>query len=55
MQLSMFLYVPEDFTITQSFGGWRFILSALAIFAYGTLDAIDGKQARRTNSCSPLG
>lgn len=34
---------------------WCSALFALALFIYQTLDAIDGKQARRTNSSSPLG
>ncbi|KFQ39099.1 Cholinephosphotransferase 1, partial [Mesitornis unicolor] len=34
---------------------WACILSALGLFIYQSLDAIDGKQARRTNSSSPLG
>jgi phosphatidylglycerophosphate synthase len=34
---------------------WVLILCALGLFIYQTLDAIDGKQARRTNSSSPLG
>ena len=32
-----------------------FILNAITLFAYQTLDALDGKQARRTGSSSPLG
>ena len=31
------------------------ILSGFAIFWYQTLDAIDGKHARNTDNCSPLG
>ncbi|KAK4011968.1 hypothetical protein OUZ56_021071 [Daphnia magna] len=34
---------------------WAALLCAAGIFIYQTLDAIDGKQARRTNSSSPLG
>uniref|UniRef100_A0A6A7G5F1 Cdp-alcohol phosphatidyltransferase n=1 Tax=Hirondellea gigas TaxID=1518452 RepID=A0A6A7G5F1_9CRUS len=34
---------------------WVYGLSAYCVFMYQTLDAIDGKQARRTNSSSPLG
>lgn len=30
-------------------------MSAVGLFLYQSLDAIDGKQARRTNSSSPLG
>ena len=32
-----------------------FVLCAAGLFIYQTLDAIDGKQARRTNTASPLG
>ncbi|XP_026748261.1 cholinephosphotransferase 1 isoform X4 [Galleria mellonella] len=35
--------------------GWSFALCALGVFIYQSLDAIDGKQARRTGSQSPLG
>eukprot|EP00794_Sanderia_malayensis_P012172 gene12172-13428_t len=31
------------------------IICLIGLFIYQTLDAIDGKQARRTGSCSPLG
>ncbi|CAF1041875.1 unnamed protein product [Rotaria sordida] len=34
---------------------WIYFLTALGLFIYQSLDAIDGKQARRTNSQSPLG
>uniref|UniRef100_A0A915KXH8 Uncharacterized protein n=1 Tax=Romanomermis culicivorax TaxID=13658 RepID=A0A915KXH8_ROMCU len=34
---------------------WTFFLCALTIIVYQTLDGLDGKQARRTNSSSPLG
>lgn len=34
---------------------WANILSILGILIYQTLDALDGKQARRTGSSSPLG
>lgn len=34
---------------------WSCFLCALGLFVYQSLDAIDGKQARRTNSSSPLG
>ena len=35
--------------------GWCLLFCSLGLFAYQSLDAIDGKQARRTNSSSPLG
>lgn len=31
------------------------MLCGLGLFIYQSLDALDGKQARRTNTCSPLG
>lgn len=34
---------------------WAFLLCAIGLFIYQSLDAIDGKQARRTDSSSPLG
>lgn len=34
---------------------WACALCALGVFIYQSLDAIDGKQARRTGSQSPLG
>ena len=34
---------------------WTLLLAALGLFAYQTLDAIDGKQARRTGTVSPMG
>jgi ethanolaminephosphotransferase len=35
--------------------GWVWVYAAIALFAYQTLDALDGKQARRTKSGSALG
>lgn len=34
---------------------WAYLQAALGLFVYQTLDATDGKQARRTGSSSPLG
>lgn len=34
---------------------WCYLLCAVGLFIYQSLDAIDGKQARRTNTSSPLG
>lgn len=34
---------------------WAYLMCAVGLFIYQSLDAIDGKQARRTNSSSPLG
>ncbi|KAF8288390.1 putative choline/ethanolamine phosphotransferase (CEPT) [Trypanosoma cruzi] len=34
---------------------WVWYYAAAALFIYQTLDAVDGKQARRTQTCGPLG
>lgn len=34
---------------------WAMVVAAITLFMYQTLDNLDGKQARRTNSSSPLG
>jgi len=34
---------------------WSLYLCGIGLFIYQSLDAIDGKQARRTNSSTPLG
>ncbi len=34
---------------------WIFLWNGIAILVYQTLDNMDGRQARRTDSCSPLG
>jgi len=34
---------------------WASFLCGFGLFVYQSLDAIDGKQARRTGSSSPLG
>ncbi|VDN13330.1 unnamed protein product [Dibothriocephalus latus] len=39
----------------QKFWSWSLILAAVCVFVYQTLDALDGKQARKTDTSSPLG
>ncbi|NWS42892.1 CHPT1 Cholinephosphotransferase, partial [Probosciger aterrimus] len=50
--LPLIAYCPSA---TEQAPFWAYILGALGLFIYQSLDAIDGKQARRTNSSSPLG
>ncbi|XP_030071274.1 cholinephosphotransferase 1 [Microcaecilia unicolor] len=50
--LLLIYYCP---TATEEAPFWAFLLCAVGLFTYQSLDAIDGKQARRTNSSSPLG
>jgi len=47
--------LPYDYTLEEKLPSWCFFFAAACIWAYSTLDAIDGKQARRTKSSSPLG
>ncbi|XP_068133068.1 cholinephosphotransferase 1 isoform X1 [Hyperolius riggenbachi] len=42
-------------TATEEAPAWALLLCAIGLFVYQSLDAVDGKQARRTNSSSPLG
>ena len=48
----MVYYSP---TLDQEAPSWVYLLAAVCVFLYQTLDAIDGKQARRTGTSSPLG
>jgi len=50
--LILIYYSPD---CQQEVPGWACYMCALGLFVYQSLDAIDGKQARRTNSSSPLG
>ncbi|KAG5677432.1 hypothetical protein PVAND_007190 [Polypedilum vanderplanki] len=49
------LYYNPDGKDTNSPPRWTYLVCALGLFIYQSLDAIDGKQARRTNTSSPLG
>lgn len=42
-------------TATEQAPCWVYVACAVGLFIYQSLDAIDGKQARRTNSSTPLG
>lgn len=53
--LSYSITLVYDWTMEGDVPNWCFIIIAIGIFLYSTLDAIDGKQARRTSSSSPLG
>jgi len=46
------IYTPH---LTEPVPRWVCFISAILIFLYQTLDNVDGKQARRTGSSSPLG
>ncbi|XP_076450716.1 cholinephosphotransferase 1-like [Babylonia areolata] len=48
----MIYYSPDA---KSDIPAWTLVVAALGLFIYQSLDAIDGKQARRTKSSSPLG
>ncbi|KAL3690902.1 hypothetical protein R1sor_004553 [Riccia sorocarpa] len=50
--LLSYIYSP---TLGEAAPAWVYFLHGLLLFLYQTFDAVDGKQARRTNSSSPLG
>ncbi|GIY64380.1 hypothetical protein CDAR_12371 [Caerostris darwini] len=50
--LILMYYSPDA---QQEPPSWAFLLCAAGLFVYQSLDACDGKQARRTGSSSPLG
>ena len=53
----MYLYNPnlESFPFGVEIPRWVFFLNGSCMLIYQTLDNMDGKQARRTGSSSPLG
>ncbi|XP_030641094.1 choline/ethanolaminephosphotransferase 1-like [Chanos chanos] len=50
--LILVYYCP---TATEQAPQWAYVACAVGLFIYQSLDAIDGKQARRTHSSTPLG
>ncbi|PVU97851.1 hypothetical protein BB561_000243 [Smittium simulii] len=46
------IYSPD---LSNNAPGWVYITQGIFFWIYGTLDAIDGKQARRTGQSGPLG
>jgi len=49
------ILIQYDVSMSQVLPAYLLFLQGFAIFWYQTLDAIDGKQARKTDNCSPLG
>ena len=47
--------VVHDPTMSVLLPSWCYVLGSFSIFFYQTMDAVDGKQARRTGASSPLG
>lgn len=42
-------------TLKEAAPPWVYLANLVLLFIYQTLDAVDGKQARRTNTATPLG
>ncbi len=55
MSLSYFIMLFFDCSLTEDVPSWTYFFAGICIFIYQTLDACDGKQARKTKSSSPLG
>ena len=54
--IAAFLYLMSyDMSLSSVLPSSVLFLNGFAVFWYQTLDAVDGKQARRTDNCSPLG
>ncbi len=50
----MCLYITK-FSLLLQAPQWSYLLFVVGLFIYQSLDAVDGKQARRTQSATPLG
>lgn len=50
-----YLIIFMDPSLEERFPAWVYFIAALGVFLHQTLDAIDGKQARRIKASSPLG
>ena len=55
MFLGVVMSLMNDYTFQKQAPPWMCIAFAFFMWAYSTFDNIDGKQARKTNSSSPLG
>jgi ethanolaminephosphotransferase len=53
--ISFTLVMRHDPTLMTDVPAWMPLVHASAVFFYQTMDALDGKQARRTGSSSPMG
>jgi ethanolaminephosphotransferase len=53
--LLMWYYSPQFDSSVDDIPRWIFFYNAIAMLVYQTLDNMDGRQARRTGSSSPMG
>lgn len=55
MLSTLVVLVVHDPHLINMSPSWTYIYYSISLWIYSTLDNVDGKQARRTNSSSPLG
>lgn len=53
--LTIAIIIAYDTTMAQVLPTWVYVFGAFTIWFYQTMDAVDGKQARRTGTSGPLG
>lgn len=53
--IHFFILVYYDWTLSETLPCWVLLHGVFSTFWYQTIDAVDGKQARKTDNCSPLG
>ncbi|ORX96484.1 Choline/ethanolaminephosphotransferase [Basidiobolus meristosporus CBS 931.73] len=53
--VNFFTVIILDPTLSEPVPGWVYVSYAVGLWVYASLDAIDGKQARRTGTSGPLG
>lgn len=53
--MTLFYIIKDGPQIGQSGSGWENVLNTVCLFLYVVCDNCDGKQARKTNTSSPLG
>ncbi|KAK9762167.1 hypothetical protein K7432_012367 [Basidiobolus ranarum] len=53
--VNFFTVIILDPTLSEPVPSWIYLSYALGLWVYASLDAIDGKQARRTGTSGPLG
>lgn len=53
--VSGLFFLILDPSLQQNYPRWVYLIGAIGVFTHQTLDALDGKQARRIKASSPLG
>ena len=53
--IALIVMLAHDTSFAKVLPVWVSLFAAFTIWLYQTLDAVDGKQARRTGTSSPLG